>query len=86
MKKKLTNLLAVTALLLMSSSAFAGIDFGSTENGSSRPSWGRAAGASWGMSGFLVETVKLKGMCQGVRRIYIYIYIWRFHPFSGGLR
>ncbi|HAI10778.1 MAG TPA: hypothetical protein DCM28_03680 [Phycisphaerales bacterium] len=61
MKKKLTNLLAVTALLLMSSSAFAGIDFGSTENGSSRPSWGRAAGASWGMSGFLVETINKFG-------------------------
>jgi hypothetical protein len=55
--KKLTSLFAVAALVLMpTAAAMAGIDFGSTENGSNRPSWGRTAGASWGMSGFLVES------------------------------
>lgn len=54
--KKFTSILAVAALVLMpTAAAMAGIDFGSTENGSQRPSWGRAAGASWGMSGFLVD-------------------------------
>ena len=33
-----------------------GIDFSATENGSNRPSWGRATSSSWGMSGFLVES------------------------------
>lgn len=61
MMKKLTHILALVALMLMSSAAFAGIDFAATENGSNRPSWGRSAGASWGMSGFLVESVNKFG-------------------------
>lgn len=61
MMKTLTHILAIVALMTMSSTAFAGIDFGATENGSNRPSWGRAAGASWGMSGFLVESVNKFG-------------------------
>ena len=56
MTKQFTTILALVALTAMSSAAYAGIDFGSTENGSTRPSWGRTAGASWGMSGFLVES------------------------------
>lgn len=57
MMTKMTRILIVATLVLIPSvSAFAGIDFSSTENGSNRPSWGRTAGASWGMSGFLVES------------------------------
>ncbi|MAX25939.1 MAG: hypothetical protein CMJ19_15685 [Phycisphaeraceae bacterium] len=62
MMKTISRTLAVAALVLMPTAAFAGgIDFGSTENGSSRPSWGRAAGASWGMSGFLTENINKFG-------------------------
>jgi hypothetical protein len=62
MMKNISKLIAVTALVLMPTAAFAGgIDFTSTENGSVRPSWGRAAGASWGMSGFLTENINKFG-------------------------
>lgn len=37
--------------------ASAGINFSSTENGSSRPSWGRTQQSSWGLSGFLVTNI-----------------------------
>lgn len=55
--KNMTNVIAIITLVLMPAAVMAnGIDFSATENGSSRPSWGRAAGASWGMSGFLIES------------------------------
>ncbi|MBL4702357.1 MAG: PEP-CTERM sorting domain-containing protein [Phycisphaeraceae bacterium] len=53
---KFTHIFAIATIVLMPAAAMAGIDFGATENGSNRPSWGRAAGASWGMSGFLMES------------------------------
>ncbi len=49
--------LRVIALAVMPAVVtMAGINFGATENGSSRPSWGRTTGSSWGMTGFLVKS------------------------------